>query len=317
MPPLLEVAGLVKHFPVKGSRALVQAVNGISFTVVRGQTLGLIGESGSGKTTVGRCILKLTEATGGAILFDGKAITDLTQAQFRPLRRRIQMVFQDPLRSLNPRMNVRDTLSEPLMLHGIASGSENQDRVRELVRRVELEPDDLRRYPHQLSGGQQQRVGIARAIATSPDLIVLDEPTSSLDITIRGRITDLLLKLQAELGLSYVYISHDLTTVEHLCQRVAVMYLGSIVEIGSKDQVFNAPTHPYSRALLSSALVPDPTVHATLYALSGEIPSPIDLPAGCPLRSRCPDVVPACADRFPPYVDVGAGHRVACIRVAA
>jgi oligopeptide/dipeptide ABC transporter ATP-binding protein len=313
VPSLLEVRDLVKHFPIKGTRAVVQAVNGVSFAIERGQTLGLIGESGSGKTTVGRCILKLIEPTSGEIVFDGAPVAGLTQDQFRPLRRRIQMVFQDPFRSLNPRMSVRETLREPLMLHGIGSRADQDDRVRELVRRVELDPDDLRRYPHQLSGGQQQRVGIARAISTSPDLIVLDEPTSSLDITIRGRITDLLLNLQAELGLSYVYISHDLTTVEHICQRVAVMYLGSIIEIGSKEQVFNAPQHPYSKALLSSALVPDPTVHKSLYLLSGEIPSPINLPAGCPLHTRCPEAVDACRERFPPFVDVGGGHLAACI----
>jgi oligopeptide/dipeptide ABC transporter ATP-binding protein len=316
MPALLEVRNLTMHFPLKGSRAVVRAVNGVSFVIGRGQTLGLIGESGSGKTTVGRCILKLIEPTGGEILFDGVPTTGLTQRRFHPFRRRIQMVFQDPFRSLNPRMNVRDTLLEPLRLHKIGTRRDDEDRVRELLRRVELEPEDLRRYPHQLSGGQQQRVGIARAIATNPDLIVLDEPTSSLDIAIRGRITDLLLNLQAELGLSYVYISHDLTTVEHLCQQVAVMYLGSIVEIGTKDQVFATPRHPYSKALLSSALEPDPTVHKQPYVLSGEIPSPINLPMGCPLRTRCPEVAEACATRMPPSVDVGEGHRVACIWVS-
>lgn len=313
MPHLLEVENLVKHFPVKGTSAVVQAVNGVSFTVERGQTLGLIGESGSGKTTVGRCILKLIEPTSGAIVFDGTPIAGMTQERFRGLRRRMQMVFQDPFRSLNPRMNVLDTLREPLMLHGIGARREQDDRVRDLIRKVELEPDDLKRYPHQLSGGQQQRVGIARAIATEPDLIVLDEPTSSLDITIRGRITDLLLSLQVELGLSYVYISHDLTTVEHICQRVAVMYLGSIVETGTKDQVFNDPRHPYSKALLSSALAPDPDVRKTLYLLSGEIPSPINVPSGCPLRTRCPEAIAACAERFPPFIDVGGGHLAACI----
>ena len=313
MPTLLEVDGLVKHFPLKGSKALVKAVNGVSFKVERGQTLGLIGESGSGKTTVGRCVLKLIEPTSGAILFDGAPTHTMNQGAFRPLRRRVQMVFQDPFRSLNPRMTVRDTLREPLVLHKIGARASHENRVRELIRRVELEPSDLDRYPHQLSGGQQQRVGIARAIATEPDLIVLDEPTSSLDITIRGRITDLLLRLQEELGISYVYISHDLTTVEHLCHRVAVMYLGSIVEIGTKDQVFNDPQHPYSKALLSSALVPDPTVKRTLYLLSGEIPSPINLPPGCPLHSRCPEAVDRCAERFPAFVDVADGHRVACV----
>lgn len=313
MSSLLEVRNLVKHFPIKGSNAVVQAVNGVSFEVGAGQTLGLIGESGSGKTTVGRCLLKLIEPTSGDICFGETSIVGLSEDRFRPMRRRIQMVFQDPFRSLNPRMSVRDTLREPLMLHHIGTRSEQDDRVRELIRRVELEPDDLRRYPHQLSGGQQQRVGIARAIATEPDLIVLDEPTSSLDITIRGRITDLLLNLQAELGLSYVYISHDLTTVEHICHRVAVMYLGSIVEIGTKDQVFNAPEHPYSKALLSSALVPDPTVHKQPYLLSGEIPSPINLPTGCPLHTRCPEAVEACRLRVPPFVDVGGGHLAACI----
>jgi len=313
VPALLEVDKLVKHFPLKGSRALVQAVNGVSFTLERGKTLGLIGESGSGKTTVGRCILKLIDPTSGEISFDGKRTNALSQSQFRPLRRRIQMVFQDPFRSLNPRMTVRDILREPLTLHGIGTRRGRDDRVRELIRRVELEPDDLDRYAHQLSGGQQQRVGIARASATEPDLIVLDEPTSSLDITIRGRITDLLLSLQAELQLSYIYISHDLTTVEHLCHQVAVMYLGSIVEIGSKARVFGTPQHPYSKALLSSALVPDPTVRKMPYLLSGEIPSPINLPSGCPLTSRCPEAAEQCKVRFPPFVEVAGGHRVACI----
>jgi len=313
VPSLLEVRNLVKHFPIRGSTAVVRAVNGVSFDVGVGQTLGLIGESGSGKTTVGRCLLKLIEPTRGDIVFDGQSIGGMSQDQFRPLRRRIQMVFQDPFRSLNPRMSVRDTLREPLMLHRIGDRGEQDDRVRELMRRVELDPDDLKRYPHQLSGGQQQRVGIARAIATEPDLIVLDEPTSSLDITIRGRITDLLLNLQAELGLSYVYISHDLTTVEHICHHVAVMYLGSVVEIGTKEQVFNAPEHPYSKALLSSALVPDPSVHKAPYLLTGEIPSPINLPSGCPLHTRCPEAVAVCAQRVPPLVDVGSGHLAACI----
>jgi oligopeptide/dipeptide ABC transporter ATP-binding protein len=317
VPTLLEVRDLVKHFPLKGTRAVVQAVNGISFSVAAGQTLGLIGESGSGKTTVGRCILKLVEPTAGEIVFDGIRITNITQRQFHPLRRRIQMVFQDPYRSLNPRMNVHDTLEEPLLLYKAGLRRDHDYQIRELLRLVELEPDDLRRYPHQLSGGQQQRVGIARALASDPELIVLDEPTSSLDITIRGRITDLLLNVQAEFGLSYIYVSHDLTTVEHLCHNVAVMYLGSIVEIGSKDQVFQSPRHPYSKALLSSALAPDPTVRRELYPLSGEIPSPINLPPGCPLRSRCPEAVAACGARFPPIVDVGEGHLVACIHANA
>lgn len=309
---LLEVRQLTKLFPIKGTRAIVQAVNGISFGLERGRTLGLIGESGSGKTTVGRCILKLIEPTAGEIVFDGVALAGLSQRAFRPLRRRIQMVFQDPYRSLNPRMSVRDAVGEPLMLHRARRGNDD-GRVRDLIRRVELEPDDLRRYPHELSGGQQQRVGIARALASDPELIVLDEPTSSLDIAIRGRVTDLLLNLQAELGLSYLYISHDLTTVEHLCHDVAVMYLGRIVEIGSKAQVFGSPRHPYSKALLSSALSPDPEARRPVYALSGEIPSPINLPSGCPLRTRCPEAVAACAERFPPFVDVGGGHSVACV----
>ena len=317
MSALLDVRDLVKHFPLKGSRAFVQAVNSISFSLAKGRTLGLIGESGSGKTTVGRCILKLVEPTDGEIVFDGIKITGLTQRQFHPLRRRIQMVFQDPYRSLNPRMSVYDTLREPLMLHQSRLRRHHESRIRELVRLVELEPEDLPRYPHQLSGGQQQRVGIARALATAPELVVLDEPTSSLDITIRGRITDLLLNVQAEFGLSYIYISHDLTTVEHLCHRVGVMYLGSIVEIGSKDQVFRSPRHPYSKALLSSALLPDPTVYRDVYPLSGEIPSPINLPSGCPLRSRCPEAAAACSERFPPLVDVGEGHLVACIHANA
>ena len=310
---LLEVRELVKHFPLGHGRA-VRAVNGISFHVDRGEALALVGESGSGKTTVGRCVLRLIEPTAGAIAFRGEDITAMMPEQFRRRRRHVQLVFQEPYDSLNPRMRIGKVLDEPLMLADRSSPAERGCRVRELLDMVGLGPSFIDLYPHQLSGGEQQRVGIARAIATNPDLVVLDEPTSALDVSVRAEILDLLVDLQERLGFAYLFISHDLTAVRRVCQRVAVMYLGRIVETGRTDEIFDRPLHPYSRALLSSVLYPDPTRDQPRFLLQGEIPSPIDLPPGCPLHARCPWARPECNASVPPLEAVLPGRRVACFR---
>jgi oligopeptide/dipeptide ABC transporter ATP-binding protein len=315
MMALLKVEGLTKHFPIKGSRDVVSAVNQVSFAIGEGETLGLVGESGSGKTTVGRCILRLIEPDGGAVAFDNVELTTVPMRRFRPYRARLQMVFQDPYHSLDPRHRIGQSIAEPMQLLEGAGRPARSVRVRELLRRVRLDPALAEAYPHQLSAGQQQRVGIARAMASEPRLIVLDEPTSSLDITIRAEIIELLTQLQRDFGMAYLFISHDLSTVEHLCHRVAVMYLSRIVEMGSVDQVFHHPRHPYTKALLSSVLAPNPDEQRTVIELAGEIPSPINLPTGCYLQSRCPAAVPACQSTRPELVDIGQGHRVACLRV--
>jgi oligopeptide/dipeptide ABC transporter ATP-binding protein len=312
---LLSVSGLTKHFPIKGSRQVVAAVNDVSFTVAAGETLGLVGESGSGKTTVGRCVLRLVEPNAGTIVFAGKTLSGIPMREFRPYRSRLQLVFQDPYHSLDPRRRLGDSVAEPMQLLPNLSRAQKRKRVRELLQRVRLNPEIADAYPHQLSAGQQQRVGIARAMASEPRLIVLDEPTSSLDITVRGEIVELLGRLQRDLGLAYLFISHDLSTIEHLCHRVAVMYLSRIVETGATEQIFHHPRHPYTKALLSSVLPPDPTVAQTVIELAGEIPSPINLPVGCYLSSRCPAARPACHTTRPELLDIGKGHRVACLRV--
>lgn len=307
--PLLQVSGLVKHY--KDGPNTIHAVNGVSFDLYPGEAIGLVGESGCGKSTVARCILRLTDPTAGSIVFDGVDITKLPPGRLRPMRRDFQMVFQDPSGSLNPRFTVRRTLSEPLTLHGMATGSDLDTRVRDRVMRVNLDPAQLSRYPHQLSGGQKQRVGIARALMTDPKLVVLDEPTSSLDMSIRIYIIELLRTLQRELGVTYIFISHDLSTVRYLCDRVMVMYLGQIVESGPTEQVFANPTHVYTRALLSAIPIPDPTVKRTRLLLAGETPSLRHLKPGCPLQERCPYVEGECLQPVPFY-DLGNGHRAAC-----
>ncbi len=311
--PLLEVRHLVKYFPVDRHRA-VKAVNDVSFHIDRGEALALVGESGSGKTTAGRCVLRLIDPTSGTIIFQGRDITAMSQAEFRALRPHIQMVFQEPFDSLNPRMPIGAILDEPLMLANRLTPAQRQRRVRELVEMVRLGPSCLRKYPHQLSGGEQQRVGIARAIATQPDLIVLDEPTSALDVSVRAEILDLLTDLQQQLGLAYLFISHDLTAVRRVCQRVAIMYLGKIVEVGRAEEIFARPLHPYSRALLSSVLYPDPNVKLDRFLLKGEIPSPINLPSGCHLYARCPWARPMCNQAYPPLEELLPGRPVACFR---
>jgi len=313
--PLVRVENLVKHFPIKGSDSYVSAVGDVSFEIDPGETLGLVGESGSGKTTVGRCLLKLIPPTAGRIYFQQEEVTDLGERDFYPFRRRMQMVFQEPYYSLNPRYTAFDTISEPLTLGGEKDKNALHRRVSELSDYVRLDPRMIHAYPHQMSSGQQQRVGIARAIATNPDLVVLDEPTSMLDLSVRAEIIDLLTALQEEFKLAFLFISHDLTTVEYICHRVAVMYLSQVVEFGTVKQVFETPQHPYSRALLSSALPVDPKVKRSSYIMEGEIPSPVNLPLGCYLASRCPEVKPECRDQPQVLQEVGDGRQVRCWRV--
>ncbi len=312
--PLVRVENLVKRFPVRGSDGFVSAVSDVSFEIRPGETLGLVGESGSGKTTVGRCLLKLIPPTSGRISFRGEDITSLSEPEFRPYRRHLQSVFQEPYYSLNPRYMAFQTITEPLRLLGERDKGKLRAQVAELADRVRLDARKLDAYPHQMSSGEQQRVGIARALATNPDLVVLDEPTSMLDLSVRAEIIDLLIALQQEFHLAYLFISHDLTTVEYLCHRVAVMYLSQIVEFGTVQQVFGAPLHPYSRALLSSALPADPHLRRSSYLLRGDIPSPVNLPLGCYLASRCPEVRPECRAAPQVLVNVGDGHLVRCWR---
>ncbi len=315
MKPLLQVKDLSKKFELKGTKETLTAVSHVGFEIYRGESLGLIGESGSGKTTVGRCILRLIEPTEGTVLFDGTDVLSLSQKEFRRYRSKMTMIFQDPYASLNPRMSVQNIIIEPLQLLNSKNNKENMQRVRVLLDMVGLEEKHLELFPHQLSGGEQQRVGIARALSTKPDIIVLDEPVTALDLSIRLQILDLLQKLQKENEISYLYISHDLSTVKHICQRVAVMYLSTVVELGTVDQIFNSPKHPYSKALLSSVMSPDPDVSRHNYQLSGEIPSPINLPNSCYLCKRCPEATERCGRERPVLVEKGNGHMVACFNV--
>ena len=304
--PLLRVENLHKHFREGGS--LIHAVNGVSFDVYPGETVGLVGESGCGKTTVARCILRLERPTQGGVYFKGDDLTALPAKRVRPLRRFFQMVFQDANESLNPRFTVRRTLREPLTLHGLFR---NEAQLRQAIEWVNLEPEHLLRYPNQLSGGQKQRVGVARAIMTNPQLVVLDEPTSSLDMSLRIHVIALLRRLQQELNMAYLFISHDLSTVRHLCDRVLVMYLGRIVELGRTEDVFDNPGHVYTQRLLSSIPIPDPKVKRQRILLKGETPTARELTPGCSLQDRCPYVAEECLGPVP-YYDLGDGHRVAC-----
>jgi oligopeptide/dipeptide ABC transporter ATP-binding protein len=314
--PVLEVENLVKRFPVKGGR-LLTAVNDVSFTIGRGEAVALVGESGSGKTTVGRCILRLIEPTDGTIRFRGKDVTSLPAEQFRALRSRVQMVFQDPFDSMDPRQRIGDAITEPIRLTGAMGAAGRRARMVELLDLVGLDQASVGLYPHQMSAGQLQRVGIARAIATEPDLVVFDEPTSALDVSVRAEILNLLRDLQRRLGIAYLFISHDLTAVRRLCHRTAVLYLGRLVEVGETESLFTAPLHPYSRALLSSVLYPDPMQVRAPFALRGEIPSPINQPTGCALHTRCPLATEPCARIAPPLEAKRPGRLLACLNVPA
>lgn len=312
---LVTVRGLVKHFPVEGSDDVVRAVDGVSFEIIRGETLGLVGESGCGKSTVGRCLLRLIEPTAGKISFGGRDVLSLGKTDLRELRREMQIVFQDPYASLNPRMRVGNIVGEPLVIHKIGTKSERSERVAELLRRVGLDPDYRKRYPHEFSGGQRQRIGVARTLALNPKLIVADEPVSALDVSVQAQVVNLLQDLQQEFGLTYLFISHGLAVVEHISTRVAVMYLGRIVEVTSATELYARPLHPYTQALLSAIPVPDPKRTRERIVLQGDVPTPINPPSGCRFRTRCPMAIDECSRIDPELREVSEGHRVACIRV--
>ena len=321
---ILEVRNLVKHFPVGGGglfggvARLVRAVDGVSFSMRKGETLGLVGESGCGKTTTGRCILQLERPTGGEVVFEGQELTRLSPAELRPVRRRIQVIFQDPYSSLNPRMTVGQIVAEPMAVHGIAPDRQvRQARVQELLSRVGILPSLADRYPHELSGGQRQRVGVARALAMEPSLIVCDEPVSALDVSIQAQIINLLEDLQTEFHLTYLFVAHDLSVVRHISDRVAVMYLGKIVEIADRQALYADPLHPYTKALLSAVPIPDPALEATRerVVLKGEVPSALNPPSGCVFHPRCPIAIDDCRRVVPELREIRPGHRAACIRV--
>ena len=317
--PLLEVNNLIKYFPIRGgilSRVVanVKAVNDVSFRVAKGEVLGLVGESGSGKTTAGRAILRLIEPTSGEVKFNGVDVVKLSKGEMREYRRKMQIIFQDPFASLNPRMTVGDIIGEALQIHNIARGQERTERVAELLRRVGLIPDHMRRYPHEFSGGQRQRIGIARALAVDPEFIVADEPVSALDVSIQAQVVNLLEDLQRDLGLTLLFIAHDLAVVEYICDRVAVMYLGKVMEVAASKELYLNPKHPYTEALLSAAPIPDPTVKRERIILEGDIPSPINPPSGCVFRTRCRYAIPECAEVVPELREVAPGHFKACIR---
>lgn len=310
---LLNVVDLVKQFP--GPSGAVRAVDGVSFELRRSRILGLVGESGSGKTTVGRSLLRLVEPTSGRADFEGVDLFSLSSSQMRAYRRRLQMVFQDPFSSLNPRLRVADIIGEAIDTHKLAKGAEKRARIADLLTQVGLSPDHARRYPHEFSGGQRQRIGIARALAVEPDCIIADEPVSALDVSVQAQIINQIQDLQQQRGLSVLFISHDLSVVEHLCDDVVVMYLGRVMESGPSEQVYSTPRHPYTRALLSASPVADPYRKTQRIALRGDIPSPLNPPSGCVFRTRCPHAIDACAETRPALEQLAPGHKAACIRL--
>jgi oligopeptide/dipeptide ABC transporter ATP-binding protein len=314
---LLEVENLKKYFPVKKgvlSRTVgqVRAVDGVSFTLKRGETLGLVGESGCGKTTVGRSILRLTEPTAGRVIFNGKNLLELDREELRNTRASLQIIFQDPFSSLDPRMSVGQIIAEPIRNHLKIPKSEIRERVAYLMERVGLHPEQSRRYPHEFSGGQRQRIGIARALALNPLAIICDEPVSALDVSIQAQVINLLAQLQEQMNLSYLFIAHDLSVVEHISDRVAVMYLGRIVELTTDRELYRNPLHPYSQALLSAVPIPDPEIHQQKILLQGDVPSPMNPPTGCTFHTRCPEREDICPREIPVFKDVGNEHWVAC-----
>lgn len=314
---LLEVENLKKHFPIKKgifSRKIgyVRAVDGVSFTLQRGETLGLVGESGCGKTTVGRSILRLIEPTSGKLVFNGQNLLDLGREALRRVRASLQIIFQDPFSSLNPRMSVGQIIAEPIKNHLKSSQTETRNRVAYLMEKVGLHPEQIHRYPHEFSGGQRQRIGIARALALNPLAIVCDEPVSALDVSIQAQVINLLAQLQEQMNLSYVFIAHDLSVVEHISDRIAVMYLGRIVELAGDRELYRNPLHPYTQALLSAVPIPDPEIQRRRILLEGDVPSPLSPPLGCTFHTRCPERAEACAQEEPEYKQVGNDHWVAC-----
>jgi oligopeptide transport system ATP-binding protein len=320
---LVQVRDLKKHFPVTSGIIIqrqvgaVRAVDGVTFDIYREETLGLVGESGCGKTTAGRTILQLYRPTAGRVLFDGSDLTLLKKGELRRMRRRMQMIFQDPFASLNPRKTIARIIGEPLRTHNLAAGAGHNERVQELMHIVRLNPRFINRYPHEFSGGQRQRIGIARALASSPEFIVCDEPISALDVSIQAQVVNLLEDLQADLGLTYLFIAHDLSMVRHICSRVAVMYLGKIVELAKKDELYDHALHPYTQALLSAVPVPDPAVERQRrrIVLEGDVPSPSNPPPGCNFNTRCPIAEGICSEAAPEWRDVGNAHFVACHKV--
>ena len=315
--PLLNIVDLVKHFPLGGGimtkpRSWVKAVDGVSFHVLRGESFGLVGESGCGKTTLGRLILRLIEPTDGRVEFEGQNLFSLSRTELRPLRRRMQIIFQDPYSSLDPRMKVGAIITEPLRAIQRLTRLQQQKTAAELLEKVGLQKADLDKYPHEFSGGQRQRIGIARSLCVRPELIVADEPVSALDVSIQAQVINLLQDLQDEFNLSYVFISHDLSVVEHICDRIAVMYLGKIVELAGKNDFSRSPRHPYTRALLQAIPLPDPHRRTEPFAMEGDVPNPIDPPSGCSFNPRCPYKFDRCSAETPQLVETAAGHSVAC-----